>query len=117
MNKLFITLRSIVYALMFIGFWSWLAFIVQRYDSRFAVIPPLWLRPIGWIMIGVGLTVACLCVSVFTVRGEGTPAPFDPPQKFVANGPYRYVRNPMYLGALCALAGAGLILQSVSILL
>ena len=116
-SRSFIALRGIFYAVLFTGLWGWLAFAVRRYDSGFAFVPPVWLRPPGWIMIVLGLSLACSCVSVFATRGAGTPAPFDPPQKFVPNGPYRYVRNPMYLGALCAMAGGGLVLQSVSILL
>lgn len=117
MNKAFIIARAIFYALMFIGLWIWLASLVQRYDPLFGFTLPPWLSPVGWVLIFIGLTVAGSCVSVFATRGEGTPAPFDPPQKFVANGPYRYVRNPMYLGALCALIGGGLMTQSISVLL
>jgi hypothetical protein len=46
------------------------------------------------------------------VRGRGTPAPFDPPRKLVIAGPYRFVRNPMYIGAAVALAGAALFYAS-----
>ncbi|HSS45394.1 MAG TPA: isoprenylcysteine carboxylmethyltransferase family protein, partial [Thermoanaerobaculia bacterium] len=42
---------------------------------------------------------------------------FDPPRVFVASGPYRFLRNPMYLGAWFLLAGFGLFEGSVSILL
>ena len=44
------------------------------------------------------------------------PAPFDPPRKLVGDGPYRYMRNPMYAGAVGAIAGAGLIVGSPSII-
>ena len=44
-----------------------------------------------------------------------TPAPFDAPREFVAAGPYRYVRNPMYIGGFGVLLGAGLALQSPAI--
>ena len=47
--------------------------------------------------------------------GRGTPAPFDPPREFVVSGPYRFVRNPMYLGAAAVILGAGFILSSPSI--
>src|SRR5262249_46455685 len=56
-------------------------------------------------------------VTEFTFRGRGTPAPFDAPRVFVASGPYRFVRNPMYLGAAGVIAGAGLFLGSPAILL
>ena len=58
-------------------------------------------------MIGGGLLVLS-CVGWFVVVGRGTPAPFDPPRSFVPGGPYRWVRNPMYLGALLVLVGFGL---------
>jgi hypothetical protein len=37
--------------------------------------------------------------------GKGTPAPFDPPRKLVIRGPYRFVRNPMYVDGGMILAG------------
>ena len=56
------------------------------------------------------------CILSFAVIGRGTPAPFDPPRRLVVRGPYRYVRNPMYLGAGLALAGAALFYQSGALL-
>jgi len=41
---------------------------------------------------------------------------FDPPRRLVAQGPYRLVRNPLYLGAGLALAGAALFYQSLAVL-
>jgi len=34
---------------------------------------------------------------LFVKRGHGTLAPWDPPQEFIVEGPYRYVRNPMII--------------------
>ena len=65
----------------------------------------------------VGAAVAISCVAVFVARGRGTPAPFDPPREFVAQGPYRYVRNPMYVGGLGVIAGFGLYQRSLAIVL
>ena len=56
------------------------------------------------------------CVLAFAFVGRGTPAPFDPPRRLVVRGPYRFVRNPMYVGAATALAGAALYYQSLSLL-
>jgi protein-S-isoprenylcysteine O-methyltransferase Ste14 len=52
---------------------------------------PLWI-------LGASIIVWC---SVDMVRkGRGTPAHLDPPRQLIINGLYRYVRNPIYLGAL-----------------
>jgi protein-S-isoprenylcysteine O-methyltransferase Ste14 len=42
---------------------------------------------------------------LFLRFGFGTPAPWDPPAKFVVKGPYRHVRNPMIVGVWLALLG------------
>ena len=56
------------------------------------------------------------CVLTFALLGRGTPAPFDPPRRLVIRGPYRFVRNPMYIGAGLALGGAALFYNSVWLL-
>jgi len=38
-------------------------------------------------------------------RGDGTPFPFVPTRRLLTDGPYRYCRNPMALGAIFWLAG------------
>ena len=38
---------------------------------------------------GAGLGLAVWTVKLFTTFGEGTPAPWDPPQILVIQGPYR----------------------------
>ena len=83
-------------------------------DERIALsIPPL-LRVPGIVIAVVGLALALWCVGAFAFFGKGTPAPFDAPREFVAAGPYRYFRNPMYVGAISVIIGAGLILRSPS---
>lgn len=44
--------------------------------------------------------------------GGGGPGIAVPPDRIVEAGPYRWVRNPMYLGHLIYLAGVALALQS-----
>lgn len=56
-------------------------------------------------------------VSLFMTDGEGTPAPWAPPKRFVARGPYAYVRNPMILSALSVLLGEACFLGSIPIAL
>jgi protein-S-isoprenylcysteine O-methyltransferase Ste14 len=57
------------------------------------------------IMVTIGTAIALWCVLMFMFIGKGTPAPFDPPRKLVIRGPYRFVRNPIYIGAGMTLAG------------
>ena len=117
MRKLPVAVRAIVYMIGFLSFFAWLALRVRALD-RFIQVS----LPDGVEILGVGLMMAggilgLACVGAFIVRGKGTPAPFDAPKIFVAVGPYRYVRNPMYVGGLLLLLGLGLYEHSVSILL
>jgi protein-S-isoprenylcysteine O-methyltransferase Ste14 len=48
--------------------------------------------------------------------GGGTPAPWDPPRRFVVAGVYRHVRNPMISGVIAALYAEALLLQSLPLL-
>lgn len=69
------------------------------------------------LIFGVsGLFVAFKTVSLFMTVGDGTPAPWAPPRKFVVEGPYRYVRNPMLLSVLAILITETCFLGSVPIL-
>jgi phospholipid methyltransferase len=47
-----------------------------------------------------------------TREGGGGPGISVPPERIVDEGPYRFVRNPMYLGHLIFLAGVALALGS-----
>src|SRR5713226_10614146 len=116
MKKLFIALRAMLFATGFIFLWGWVALSLHyRYDSGFALTG--WTRALGIAVMAAGGTFAFACIAMFVIRGEGTPAPFDPPRKFVAAGPYRLVRNPMYVGGFTVLLGFGLYEQSPAILL
>lgn len=114
--KSFTIVRGTVYSAAFVGLWTWIAVSVRRFDPDLPFSLPLWLRPLGFILASAGAVLTGLCIATFLTRGRGTPAPFDPPRELVPTGPYRYVRNPMYLGATAVLAGAGLIVSSPSIL-
>ena len=117
MKTLLVALRSVVYATGFLFLWGYLAVGVRRYDPGQGFTLPAWLGAPGIVLMVFGAVVALTCVATFTVRGRGTPAPFDAPREFVAVGPYRYVRNPMYVGASVMLAGYGLYAGSPAVLL
>jgi protein-S-isoprenylcysteine O-methyltransferase Ste14 len=70
---------------------------------------------VGVALLAAGGVLAAMCVFNFAVTGQGTPAPFDAPREFVAVGPYRFVRNPMYIGGALMIAGFGLYQRSISI--
>jgi protein-S-isoprenylcysteine O-methyltransferase Ste14 len=56
-------------------------------------------------VIAVGVTLYLWCLWVFAAVGRGTPGPWDAPRHLVAVGPYRWVRNPIYLVALLVVLG------------
>ncbi len=68
---------------------------------------------LGVIFILLGLPIQIWVAWAFVKFGKGTPAPFDPPREFVATGLFRFVRNPMYYGALCVLTGWVLLTRSM----
>lgn len=117
MRTLLVAVRTVLYMTGFLFCFGWLTLHVRRFDRNLTgslpggtEIPSIFLLFVGGIF---GLT----CVWVFVATGRGTPAPFDALREFVAVGPYRYSRNPMYIGGLCLLAGLGLYEHSISILL
>ena len=109
--------RTITYAALFIGFL--LVFVPARLLTWSGITrPPAIGLPqiVGMVMAAAGAALALWCILTFAVVGRGTPAPFDPPRRLVVGGPYRTVRNPMYIGAGLALAGAALFYQSRALL-
>jgi protein-S-isoprenylcysteine O-methyltransferase Ste14 len=116
MSQLFVALRALVYASGFVTLWGWLALRARHADIERGLYLPFWTGFIGIALFALGAVVALSCVVSFVVRGKGTPAPFDPPRRVVETGPYRFVRNPMYLGAIFLLSGFGLYERSPSVL-
>jgi protein-S-isoprenylcysteine O-methyltransferase Ste14 len=117
MKTLFIALRALVYMTAFLGLWGWVALSVRAFDPKLGIALPGWTPVPGMALIVPGAVLGLWCAGEFITRGGGTPAPFDAPREFVAAGPYRFVRNPMYIGGLALLAGFGLYARSISILI
>ncbi|HWA25254.1 MAG TPA: isoprenylcysteine carboxylmethyltransferase family protein [Lacunisphaera sp.] len=112
MKTFLLTLRSLVYGGAFLAlFAGWLPL---RFFARHAQWPAAWAAPQfgGAVLVALGAITMLACVWIFISRGRGTPAPFDPPVKFVRRGLYKWVRNPMYLGLLAFVGGEGLFLRS-----
>ncbi len=116
MKTLFLALRSVIYMTGFLLLWGWIALRVRAFDQRLGLSLPAAAEIPGAILVVLGAILGLACAGAFISRGQGTPAIFDAPRAFVAIGPYRYVRNPMYIGGLALLIGFGLYERSVSIL-
>ncbi len=114
---MFVLIRAIGYAALFIGFL--MVYLPAQVLARSGIVmaPPsgIWQIP-GMILAGGGMLISLWCIFTFVFVGQGTPAPFDPPRRLVIRGPYRFVRNPMYVGAGLALAGAAMSYQSLPLL-
>ena len=110
-------LRTLVYAAGFFAGWGYLAVLMRGLDPALGISIPSALRPFGSVLAIPGVALALTCAFWFAIVGRGTPAPFDAPRVFVASGPYRFVRNPMYLGFAAGLAGWGIQLGSPGVLL
>jgi protein-S-isoprenylcysteine O-methyltransferase Ste14 len=111
-----VLVRAITYAAVFIGFV--LVYLPGRFLSWSGIVePPTTGTPqvAGMIIVAIGTALAFWCLFTFVFIGKGTPAPFDPPRKLVIRGPYRFVRNPMYIGAGMTLAGVALFYESLSV--
>ena len=100
-----VALRALVWSALFVGIVA--VYIPTMY---FALTPSrAWIATpagvVGLLGIVAGGLVMVACVAEFATRGRGTPAPIDPPRQLVVRGPYRFVRNPMYLGMVLVLLG------------
>lgn len=90
----------IAFALLFL---AWLA---ARYFSQFNfIISPF--NRIGIIILALGLSMTFF--SFYFFKKNKTPIiPGQKPTFVVAEGPYQFTRNPMYLGVTIALLGAAI---------
>jgi len=110
---MFVFVRAVTYASLFIGLV--LIYLPASLMSWSGIARPaaMGVQQVAGLVVGsAGAAVALWCIFTFALVGKGTPAPFDPPRRLVVRGPYRFVRNPMYIGAGLALAGAALFYES-----
>jgi protein-S-isoprenylcysteine O-methyltransferase Ste14 len=108
-STVFVLVRAVTYATLFVGLV--LVLLPARVLSWSGIAAPAAFGPaqaLGMAIAALGGSVAAWSILAFALLGRGTPAPFDPPRRLVVRGPYRFVRNPMYLGAAVAVLGAAL---------
>lgn len=73
-------------------------------------------HPGGLVPLLLGILLLLRCVREFHVAGRGTLAPWAPPRRLVVSGPYRFCRNPMYVGVVLILLGWAALYGSRSLL-
>jgi protein-S-isoprenylcysteine O-methyltransferase Ste14 len=71
---------------------------------------------IGIAFIALGLSLMAATIRLFGTVGQGTLAPWNPPQRLVVDGVYRHVRNPMISGVVLVLLGESALTASRPIL-
>ena len=104
---MFVLVRTVTYASGFIGLL--LVLLTARILTAAGIARPATAGPLqiaSLVLAALGAALATWCILAFTFAGKGTPAPFDPPRRLVIVGPYRHLRNPMYVGAVLLLGGA-----------
>ena len=60
---------------------------------------------LGVVLVAVGAAMASSAIVLF-VTNRTTVVPHGQPAQFVVRGPFRWTRNPMYVGLVLAYAGA-----------
>jgi protein-S-isoprenylcysteine O-methyltransferase Ste14 len=80
-----------------------------------AALPGLSFWLLGLLPICWGIVLYFWCAGAFAFEGKGTPAPIDAPVFLVKSGPYRWVRNPMYVGVLSVLFGEAILFHSLAL--
>lgn len=114
---MFVAARAVVYSTAFIALL--LVYLPSRVLAWTGVRRPVVMgapQIMGMLLSAVGAAIALWCIATFVHVGKGTPAPFDPPRRLVERGPYRFLRNPMYVGAVVLLGGAALFYGSWTLL-
>jgi protein-S-isoprenylcysteine O-methyltransferase Ste14 len=126
MTWLSLALRNLVFTVVVPGagggYVPWL--ILRRHGAQPAAPHPSrtvdWAGPAAWCaiaVIAVGVLLYLACVWVFATAGRGTPGLWDSPRRVVTIGPYRWVRNPIYLAALLIVSGQAWLFFSVDLLI
>ena len=81
-----------------------------------AALAPWPLALLGALLLAAGIAMFVWTVALFAGIGRGTLAPWDPPTKLVARGPYRLVRNPMITAVVSVLLGEAALFGSLALL-
>jgi protein-S-isoprenylcysteine O-methyltransferase Ste14 len=76
-------------------------------------LPSAWPRwPLGGALVVLGLTVELWALVLFR-RARTSILPIRPTSAIIESGPYRYSRNPVYVGMFAIVVGAAIALDSL----
>lgn len=95
------------YAAALLGGW-WL-------DHNFLPLPWDWgaaTQPGGWLLVGIGLALFTWTVLTFW-RHRTTVNPYAAASALCIEGPFRFSRNPIYVGDWFILVGVSLLMKTV----
>jgi protein-S-isoprenylcysteine O-methyltransferase Ste14 len=116
LSSVWLAIRSIAWAALlpgvFAGYLPWRFFGLAH--VQLTMRNPF--HAVGLVCIGFGVGLLATCIWQFAYSGRGTLAPVDPPRELVVRGPYRYVRNPMYLAVTTIVLGEILLTRSLALL-
>lgn len=84
------------------------AFVVTRiFNGNALAVGVLALEVVGTVAFACGIALA-VWARIYLGRNWGMPMTQKDEPELVTNGPYRFIRHPIYTGILLALLGAGL---------
>ena len=97
---LFLIVLPALLVLWAIGLDRWLSLPVYRAPA------------VGWLLTITGLMLMAAAMRDLWVHGRGLPASPFPPQRLVTVGVYRFIANPIYVGAVAVAFGLSLLAGS-----
>ncbi len=107
-----VALKTLIFSILVpgtvAGVIPWL--LLQGSGGAVLLIPSIWI--VGFLPLLLGIGLYFWCAGAFTFIGKGTPAPIDAPKILVVEGPYRWVRNPMYLAVFSVVIGEAILFRS-----
>jgi protein-S-isoprenylcysteine O-methyltransferase Ste14 len=113
-QSLGLVLRNVVFTVVVPGLGgAWLPWWILTHGATSTPTPKAW-EAVPVIVAGAALYF--WCAWNFAAVGGGTPGPWDAPRRVVARGPYRWVRNPIYLAALLVVLGEAWLFASPRLL-
>ncbi len=69
-------------------------------------------RPLGWLLVGIGLVLFAWTLATLW-RHRTTVNPYVGASALCTDGPFRFSRNPIYLGDWFILTGVSLLLATI----